>query len=206
MSTERVLPVPRAVAIGRWWFKNRSLSPIPLFALMVVLTPDVLWTAPAMALIILGIALAQCIRIWAVGYAGSATRTRGNTVPQLVHAGPFRLVRNPLYVANILLYSLCSLLFGFYWLTAFTFVFSCVEYTFIVRFEEDTLRHSFGAPYQKYCDSVWRWWVSPIPRIGSSDHVFELKRALRSERSTLYSVTAMAVIFAVKTYFLQQKG
>jgi len=142
---------------------------------------------------------AESIRVWAVGYAGSATRTRGDKVNELVVAGPYRHVRNPLYVANILLYTLCAVLFGFLYLSIAIFIFSCLQYTFIVAFEEEILGRTFGAKYAKFCAEVPRWFISALPRCEGTGHHFELKRALRSERSTFYSILAMAILFFVKT-------
>src|SRR4051812_23747039 len=94
-----------AVRVGRWWFQKRSFSPIPLFLLLAVLPPNSVVSWPAFSALCVGIAVAEALRLYAVGFAGSATRTRGDGVPELVHAGPYRHVRNPLYVANIAMYT-----------------------------------------------------------------------------------------------------
>lgn len=150
---------------------------------------------------VFGIVLAESIRVWAVGYAGSATRTRGDTVSDFVHAGPYRFVRNPLYVANILLYTLCGLLFGSLVVTLIIFAYSCIQYVFIVAFEENVLSQTFGKVYADYVSKVPRWLVSSVPCCESSGHTFNLGRALRSERSTFYSMSIMAVIYLAKQYF-----
>jgi len=195
-------PPASAIRIGRWWFKNRSLSPLPLFFLMLVLPPNFKPGAPATVLTILGIFLAEGLRIWAVGYAGSATRTRGETVPELVHAGPYLWVRNPLYVANILLYTLVSVLFGFSYLSVLIFLYSCVQYAYIVRFEESILTGIFGEPYLHYCRRVSRWLPGRDMDFQSSSHEFDLVRALKSERSTFYSILGMALLYVVKNFVI----
>jgi len=180
--------------IGRFWFKNRGVSPIPFFLLMIALPADFEVSVPATALLALGIVLAEALRLWAVGYAGSGTRTRGETVAQLVHAGPYRHTRNPLYLANIALYTLCSLLFGFVYLSVAIFLFSCTQYIFIVSFEEEILRRSFGTRYETYQKKVPRWWFSILPRCAPSNHMFGLRGAIRSERSTLLLILIMGII------------
>ena len=189
-----------AVRLGRWWFQRRSLSPLPFFALMIVSPSDFSWTGIGVLLPIAGIVLSESVRIWAVGYAGSATRTRGDSVPDLVHAGPFRFVRNPLYLANILLYTGCGWLFGFIWITVVTFLYSCLQYGFIVRYEENILLRHFGARYQWYCERVSRWLPALSPRIQATCQKFDLRAALRSEQSTFLSMAVMGVAFLVKRF------
>ncbi|NDG28266.1 MAG: isoprenylcysteine carboxylmethyltransferase family protein [Proteobacteria bacterium] len=188
--------------IGRAWFKVRSYSPIPLFLLLVILPPHFTPTPLQMAAAVLGIIGAEALRIWSVGYAGSATRTRGDSVPQLVHAGPYRFVRNPLYLANIAMYTCAGLIFGFSGLSALIFLFSAIEYIFIVAFEEETLHQLFGKSYENYCEKVPRWSPSFHPLIESTGQTFSLLKALRSERSTFFSLAMMGFLFVVKKAFL----
>jgi protein-S-isoprenylcysteine O-methyltransferase Ste14 len=189
--------------IGRWWFKNRSVSPLPFFLLMIVLPPEIVLDPQGIVWVALGIVLAESLRLWAVGHAGSATRTRGDKVNDFVHAGPYRWVRNPLYIANIALYSLIGVLFGFRILSLIVFVYSCIQYSFIVRFEEGILTETFGGQYLEYRKHVPRWFVFSRPLYSASHHAFDFKRAVRSERSTLLLLLAMALCFAAKRFFLQ---
>lgn len=184
--------------VGRWWFQRRSVTPLPLFLLLVLLPPQFSLSGIPLVLTVVGILASEGLRLWAVGYAGSATRTRGDSVPVLVHAGPFRHLRNPLYVANTVMYTLTACLFGFYQLSLVMFAFSIVQYSFIVAFEEETLIRTFGSSYERYCEKVPRWVPSLLPRIEASQHAFHLKKALRSERSTLFAMAAMTALYLVK--------
>ncbi|NBX75681.1 MAG: isoprenylcysteine carboxylmethyltransferase family protein [Proteobacteria bacterium] len=202
MSTElAVSPYSTGAKIGRVWFRFRSFSPIPLFLLLVVLTPNFTPSLLQTSVAVLGIFLSEALRIWSVGYAGSATRTRGDSVPQLVHAGPYRYVRNPLYVANIVMYTCAGVIFGFSGLSILIFLFSAVEYIFIVAFEEETLVMTFGAAYENFCEKVPRWFPSFTPMIESTGQTFSLERALRSERSTFISLSMMALLLILKKAF-----
>ncbi len=193
---------PLSARIGKWWFKNRSLSPVPLFLMMAFLPVNFVPTLDIYMLGALGVVVAESIRIWAVGFAGSATRTRGETVPELVHSGPYRWVRNPLYIANILLYTSVSVLFGFTYLTAFVFLYSCIQYTFIVRFEEDLLARSFGDSYRHYVENTPRWFFGTRALYPASGHTFGLVRAIRSERSTLILIVIMVAAVYAKRFVL----
>lgn len=193
---------PLAAQIGRTWFKWRSFSPVPLFMMLFLLPSEFTLHGPQYALLIAAILLSESLRLWAVGHAGSTTRTRGETVQQLVHAGPYRFVRNPLYIANITMYTCCGIIFGFGLLSLFIFVYSSVEYYFIVSFEEQILSRTFGQQYVKYTEQVPRWFPSLKPSCESSGHSFNLKAAFKSEKSTFYSMLAMLVGFFVKFYVL----
>jgi protein-S-isoprenylcysteine O-methyltransferase Ste14 len=201
-STSSTISLPTSVRIGRTWFHWRSLSPIPLFLLMFLLRPDAQWSPRQSGLLLFAVLIGEGIRLWAVGFAGSRTRTRGDTVAQLVHAGPYRYVRNPLYIANVILYTACSLSFGFLNLSWLVFAYSSIEYIFIVAFEEQVLTDTFGAAYTQYCSKVPRWIPALSPQCESSQHEFSLKQAFRSERSTFYSMLAMVTAFFLKRFFL----
>ena len=166
---------------------------------MIFLPSEFQWQSSLAKLaVILGIVLGEALRIWAVGYAGSATRTRGDEVPELVHGGPFRYVRNPLYIANIAMYTLAGFLFGFVSLSFIMLAYSCVQYTFIVAYEESLLKKTFGSAYGEYQKRVPRWWFRLTPGCPPSSHEFSFSRALRSERSTLILITLVSVIALLK--------
>lgn len=194
---------PFPVRLGRAWFQWRSFSPVPLFMALVILRPDFQPTPWVYFFVSIGILAAEWIRIWAVGYAGSRTRTRGDTVEELVHMGPYRLVRNPLYLANILMYTLCGFLFGFVYLSIFIFFYSAIQYHFIVAYEESVLERTFQDAYQAYLAWVPRWIPALTPQIGISLQEFDLQRALRSERSTFYSMAAMGILCILKAVFIK---
>jgi protein-S-isoprenylcysteine O-methyltransferase Ste14 len=73
--------------------------------------------------------------------------------------GPFRYVRNPIYVAGIALLLGVSLLYSPW--SAVDLVAPMVLLVFfhlrIVRAEEPALRRRFGPTYEEYCRRVPRW-------------------------------------------------
>lgn len=88
----------------------------------------------------------------------------GNTIPAwLVEAGPYRLVRNPIYLAGVCMLLAVPLLYprwrpvdvaaaGATWL---------IFHVWVVRREEPGLRERFGPDYADYCRRVPRW----LPRV-----------------------------------------
>jgi protein-S-isoprenylcysteine O-methyltransferase Ste14 len=118
------------------------------------------WTATAgAALMIPGAVLA----LWCGGEF--VTRGRGTPAPfdaprEFVAAGPYRFVRNPMYLGGWVL----LMGFGMYARSVSILLLSCllllVAHLFVVFFEEPTLRKQFGTTYEAYCRNVRRW----IPR------------------------------------------
>jgi protein-S-isoprenylcysteine O-methyltransferase Ste14 len=78
---------------------------------------------------------------------------------RFVVVGPYRRVRNPMYIGGFILlvglglYALSPsiLLFSLAWLLLF--------HLFVVFYEEPTLRSKFGATYEDYCRRVPRWTI-----------------------------------------------
>jgi len=96
-------------------------------------------------------------------------RGRGTPAPfdppaRLVAVGPYRYVRNPMYIGAVL----ALLGAAVFWLSiavlAYAIGFALCCHLFVVLFEEPTLRNTFGVQYENYCRDVHRW----LPRIPLS--------------------------------------
>ncbi|MEZ4749727.1 MAG: isoprenylcysteine carboxylmethyltransferase family protein [Bdellovibrionota bacterium] len=182
-----------AFRAGRLWFKYRGLSPVPV--LLFVLVMPIVWVPPVTSrYLLIGLILAsEALRVWAVGYAGSVTRTRQDAVNSLVCAGPFRYVRNPLYIANITMYVSWAVLFGLGTYAVLAAAFFVIQYSLIVRYEEGILTSTFGEAYREYQKRVPRWFPRLSRASKASEHPFQLVPALRSERSTFVAMALTAV-------------
>lgn len=91
---------------------------------------------------------------------------RGTPAPfdpprRLVVRGPYRLVRNPMYLGAGLALAGAALARGSWALFAYLAVLWIAVQLFITRYEEPTLRRIFGADYVAYCRGVRRW----LPRL-----------------------------------------
>ena len=99
-------------------------------------------------------------------FARFALQGRGTPAPiartgTLVVTGLYRYVRNPMYVAVVVIILGQGVLLGDWRLIAYGAVFWVGCHLFVVAYEEPTLAQTFGAEYQAYCTNVPRW----IPRI-----------------------------------------
>jgi protein-S-isoprenylcysteine O-methyltransferase Ste14 len=92
-----------------------------------------------------------------------ATLGRGTPAPfdpprRLVVRGPYRYVRNPMYIGAALALLGAALVYGSVALAAYALAFLLVLHAFVLWYEEPTLRRSFGAEYESYTQKVRRWW------------------------------------------------
>jgi protein-S-isoprenylcysteine O-methyltransferase Ste14 len=91
---------------------------------------------------------------------------RGTPAPidppkELVAVGFYRYTRNPMYVGVLSMIIGHFLWFGFWSLLIYSVVIFLAFNTFVVYYEEPTLRRQFGASYEAYCQRVPRW----IPKL-----------------------------------------
>ena len=91
---------------------------------------------------------------------------RGTPAPvapteRLVVEGPYRFVRNPMYVAGVTIVMGQALWWGSPWVAAYGVLVWATTATFVRIYEEPTLRRTYGASYEAYAAAVRRW----IPRI-----------------------------------------
>ncbi len=80
---------------------------------------------------------------------------------EFVALGPYKYVRNPMYIGGLTLlvgFGLYERSISILILSVFLFF---ALHLFVVFYEEPTLKEKFGATYEGYCDSVSRW----LPRI-----------------------------------------
>jgi protein-S-isoprenylcysteine O-methyltransferase Ste14 len=76
---------------------------------------------------------------------------------RLVVRGPYRFVRNPMYLGGALALAGAALFYQSLLLLAYDSIFLFAACLFVLFYEEPTLRRSFGADYEAYCHQVPRW-------------------------------------------------
>jgi protein-S-isoprenylcysteine O-methyltransferase Ste14 len=77
---------------------------------------------------------------------------------RLVVGGPYRYVRNPMYLAVGSIVVGQALLFGQLILLPYAALFGLAVWAFVRWYEEPTLRQQFGAQYDEYERAVPGWW------------------------------------------------
>lgn len=150
--------------------------------------------------------IGEFIRIWAVSYAGSETRTTdGVGGSNLVTQGPFAYVRNPLYLGNILIYLGIGIMsFALYpYLQIFAFLFFTFQYYCIILNEEEYLKNAFGEKFSIYVKSVNRFvpFKNNIPQNIKSNLVLDIKSGFNSEKRSIQSILISTIIIIIYYFF-----
>ena len=191
---------PLLVRIGAWAFRQRSWLPVPLgLAVIALQTGKVEGPWP----VIIGIStiiVGELMRLWAVRHIGTISRTRTSTRQgPLIASGPFRIVRNPLYLGNWMIWSGLVIASGLVWMLPIAWAVFALQYGTMVIWEEARLRSMFGRQYDRYARCVSRWMpgrpneLSPLPtRHPWPDVAF-------SERGTVMAIVLVASLLAVKS-------
>ncbi len=145
------LVVPGAGAVGiPWWIHTSSGSTAPVVPY-------------AAAVIGIGAALyLWCL--WLFATVGSGTPGPWDAPRRVVAVGPYRWVRNPIYLAALTVVLGEALLFMSPPLLAYAGAMAITVHLFVIGCEEPTLQRRFGATYAAYRQGVPRWLPRPPRR------------------------------------------
>lgn len=183
-------------SLGSFFFKYRSYIPVPFLIVMVIfMKPTLMSIAGGFVVAALG----EIIRIWAVSYAGSETRTtEGVGGTYLVTQGPYGVTRNPLYIGNILIYTGLGIMSYalFPYLQLFGLLFFTFQYYCIILAEEEFLAGKFLTKFETYKKNVNRFLpqFKELPPEIKSDLSKDISKGLRSERRSLQAIIITSVI------------
>ncbi|HEX8037383.1 MAG TPA: isoprenylcysteine carboxylmethyltransferase family protein [Ktedonobacterales bacterium] len=109
------------------------------------------------------LALGIGLYFWCAGaftFIGKGTPAPIDAPKVLVVQGLYRWVRNPMYIAVLLVILGQAILFRSWLLVGYALMFWLVVHTFVVFVEEPSLRSQFPGSYDSYLHRVPRW----IPR------------------------------------------
>jgi protein-S-isoprenylcysteine O-methyltransferase Ste14 len=114
---------------------------------------------PAAAVIAIGVLLyLWCL--WAFAAVGRGTPGPWDPPRRVVAAGPYRWVRNPIYLAGMVIVLGEAWLFGSAALLLYAVGLAVAFHLLVVAYEEPRLRAKFGEQYEAYRRAVSRW----VPR------------------------------------------
>ena len=121
---------------------------------------------PQIAGMVIGVAGAA-VALWCIftfAAIGRGTPAPFDPPRRLVIRGPYRFVRNPMYIGAGLALASAALFYESLPLLGYAGLFFLATHVFVVAYEEPTLRRTFGPEYEAYCSQVRRW----RPRVGAA--------------------------------------
>ena len=99
--------------------------------------------------------------VLAFALVGKGTPAPFDPPRRLVVRGPYRFVRNPMYLGAALGLAGAALSYGSAALAGYTCAFLLAMHALVVAYEEPALRRTFGPDYETYCRQVRRWRPRP---------------------------------------------
>jgi protein-S-isoprenylcysteine O-methyltransferase Ste14 len=132
--------------------------PARLLAAAGVVRPSGLgpWQAAGIVIGTVGAAIAlACILTFV--FVGRGTPAPFDPPSRLVVRGPYRMVRNPMYLGAGIAMAGAALFYQAVTLLGYVAFFFLATHLFVVVYEEPTLRRIFGDEYEAYCRRVPRW-------------------------------------------------
>lgn len=131
--------------------------------------------APGIALGSAGaLGMVLCIALFVV--RGRGTPAIFDAPRRFVAVGPYRYVRNPMYLSAFATF--CG--FGLYVRSFAVLIFAAAWFlmihTFVLFIEEPGLRRRFGRTYDEYCRRVHRWMPRAAAQQATADQTFVLER------------------------------
>jgi protein-S-isoprenylcysteine O-methyltransferase Ste14 len=149
--------------------------------------------------------LCGLIRTWAAAYLrSSVVHDHALHSEKLVADGPFRHVRNPLYLGGVFLAAGCGFLASRVGWFIMTFGLLFFYYRLIFR-EEAVLNASQGESFRAYCAAVPRFFPALLPRVPSSDAKPRWGQAFAGELfiwGFALAVVAFAITLSVRIFWI----
>ena len=132
--------------------------PQRILAASGIVRPTHLGPAQAAGLVL--VAFGAAVVLWCVltfALIGKGTPAIFDPPRKLVIAGPYRWVRNPMYIGGGLVALGAALFYGSAALGLYALTFFIVVHLLVRFYEEPHLGRVFGTPYDEYRRSVRRW-------------------------------------------------
>jgi protein-S-isoprenylcysteine O-methyltransferase Ste14 len=110
------------------------------------------------------VTIGTVIALWCVFtfvFIGKGTPAPFDPPRKLVIRGPYRFVRNPMYIGAGMTLAGAALFYESLSIFIYTCSFFLITHLFVVLYEEPTLRRTFGDEYEGYFGRVSRWLPRP---------------------------------------------
>ena len=185
--------------IRNFFFRGRSYTPIPILLMMLYFARP---NSPYFLLGIVLIVIGEIIRLKSVSFAGGETRTMNVGASSICKSGPYSIVRNPLYIGNMMIYVGFAFVAGSVYvvtISSITLVYFLIQYSLIISLEEEALEKKFGDEYITYKKLV----PSILPRINNTFRNYDtiptsLAKTLKTEKRTLQNILLVSLLLFLR--------
>lgn len=177
---------------GKFYFRYRGFTPYPIVLIFLFFsTPTQMTFAYGLTIMLFG----EIGRIWSVAYIGKESRCRDVAAAALITAGPYAHTRNPIYLANMIMYSGVTIIANIWmpWFLLIIWFYFGFQYYCIIQVESAALMEIFGKKFEQYKASVPAFIPSFTPFSAREQISPNYKTALVSEKSTLLGFGAMVL-------------
>lgn len=199
----------RTVITGNILFRYRSYFFVPILLILIIFTrpqisfdskiADVFFDIFGFILALLGF----FIRVLVIGYKKPGTSGRGTNidVKEVVTDGMYQVCRNPLYLANFLMWLGLAIIWWEIYFSAVIVGFFVIEYFFIIKAEESYLSNKFGAVYDDYRKSVTAFFPR-IKNFRKPERPFNWKKVLKNETNLLLFILVLLPVIYIHEHNL----
>ena len=185
--------------IRNLFFRSRSFTPIPILLMMLYFARP---NSPYFFLGIVLIVIGEIIRLRSVSFAGGETRTMNVGASSICKYGPYSIVRNPLYIGNMMIYVGFAFIAGSVYvvtISSITFVYFFIQYSLIISLEEEALEEKFGDEYIAYKNLV----PSILPKINNTFRNYDtipssLAKTIKTEKRTLQNILLVSLLLFLR--------
>ena len=179
-----------SVDISAWLRRHRRNIGIPLVVAAFALARfDERFLLPGILLIFFG----EALRFWAAGHLRKdQTLTTG---------GPYRFIRNPLYLGSFFMAVGFCLIAGSIWVWILVLLYFALCYIPVIRYEERTLRERFGEEFSRYSKLVPAFYPTlKIYPFGSSRFSFQQAMKNKEYNAVLGILAAFAILILLRRW------
>lgn len=179
----------------------RGFAYIPPFSLMAITfykeweDDFIVWPLGIMVILI-----GALIRLWGTKHIGRRMPWMKKKGKKLIKTGPYAIMRNPLYIGNIIIATGLSILSELIWIVPIIILYLFILYHLVALYEEKKLLKRWGTEYSTYLSEVPRW----IPNLKNLNLAksggFKWWDAMRSEIPSGYVCLLATFIFMMKEF------
>lgn len=185
------------IDIGEKLSKVRYITPVVFMILMLFLSGSNAFTAfVGTAIIILGWMLRIYTKVYAGSYFDLSSESFGTV---LVQEGPYKYVRNPMYISYIIIMTGLSLFSGSIIMFVLTPIYFAVQYFLISVYEESLLKEK-NESYLSYEEEVPAWMCDPKGIKLDCPDMEKIIQAIKDDLKLVVAVSIVLLLFCVKAW------